>query len=528
MADFVAVLRKAIEALKENTPEAREKIYEKARATIEAKLAAATPPPSPELAARQNQLLEDAIAKVEAEQAPPPAAPSQRDELEELLAELNSATWEKTPEPQAGPIPPLAAPNQEPVSTDAPQAEAREAEAAVPDAPQVEVSQEETFDRPAENLPDFLTATRDVEPAEEADVPAVSADEAEPLAGERPDEPIEEILPPPPGTARPARRGTGRLVAGLLVLVLLVAVGVGAWIYRDDLARIAGLGDFGDVLASFSGDGDPADQMPAETPSEDEPAEAAREPEAALEEATPAQETSGKFTQRLLPDGREVDEGPAGGEPALGEGTSIAAATQGDAVTDEAADETEEAVSVGQRAIFYEERTSTSEGSANDGSVVWSIAEEAPGNELPPEPVIRAEATIPGHDLQLRMTIRRNTDQSLPASHIIELIFLTPDDFPGGGINNVSRIAMKRNEQDAGSPLLGIPAKIADGFFLVALSDRQADIQTNSTLMMRENWIDIPLVYASGRRALITLEKGVPGERIFREALESWRSATSG
>src|SRR5690606_253845 len=133
---------------------------------------------------------------------------------------------------------------------------------------------------------------------------------------------------------------------------------------------------------------------------------------------------------------------------------------------------------VGQRAIFYEERTSTSQGSAETGSIVWSLVQESPGGDLPPEPAIRGEATIPGKDVQLRLTIRRNGDESLPASHIIEMIFLTPDDFEGGGIDNVLRIAMKRSEQDTGNPLLGIPAKIADGFFLVALSDTRAEVET--------------------------------------------------
>jgi hypothetical protein len=183
---------------------------------------------------------------------------------------------------------------------------------------------------------------------------------------------------------------------------------------------------------------------------------------------------------------------------------------------------------VGQKAIFYEERTSVSEGYAENGSVVWSVTEETPGNGLPSEPVIHAEATIPQKGLMLKMSIRRNADQSLPASHIVELIFLTPEDFAGGGINNVARIAMKRSEQDTGSPLLGIPAKIDDGFFLVALSDSRADQQANSMLMRRQSWIDIPLVYTSGRRALITLEKGVPGERIFNEALTAWSRGTSG
>ncbi len=137
-------------------------------------------------------------------------------------------------------------------------------------------------------------------------------------------------------------------------------------------------------------------------------------------------------------------------------------------------------------------------------------------------------ATIPGKDVQLRMTIRRNTDQTLPASHIIEMIFLTPEGFDGGGIDNVLRVAMKKTEQEAGSPLIGIPAKIADGFFLIALNDTKADEQANLTLLRNQDWIDIPVVYKSGRRALLTMEKGIPGANVFDEALKAWQAKTSG
>jgi hypothetical protein len=186
------------------------------------------------------------------------------------------------------------------------------------------------------------------------------------------------------------------------------------------------------------------------------------------------------------------------------------------------------AVAVGQKAIFYEERTNVAQGSAEPGSIVWSLVQESPGGDAPPEPAIRAEATIPGKNVQLRMTIRRNADETLPASHIIELIFLTPDGFEGGGIDNILRVAMKASEQDAGSPLIGIPAKIADGFFLVALNDTKADEQANLTLLRNQDWIDIPIIYKSGRRALFTMEKGIPGEKVFDEALKAWQAKTAG
>ncbi len=130
--------------------------------------------------------------------------------------------------------------------------------------------------------------------------------------------------------------------------------------------------------------------------------------------------------------------------------------------------------------------------------------------------------------MQFRMTIRRNGDESLPASHIIEMIFITPDDFDGGGIENVLRITFKDSEQSAGNPLLGIPAKISDGFFLLALTDSKADIEANTTMMRRLDWLDVPIVYSSGRRALITMEKGVPGAKIFDDALKAWTPESSG
>ena len=43
MADFVAVLKKTLDGMGETTPAIRERVYEKARATVAAKLAAKIP-----------------------------------------------------------------------------------------------------------------------------------------------------------------------------------------------------------------------------------------------------------------------------------------------------------------------------------------------------------------------------------------------------------------------------------------------------------------------------------------------------
>ena len=63
MANFAEVLRKTIDGMGNSTPEARERVYQKARATVEEKLAAANA--GPEAASKQRQALAQAIVEVE-------------------------------------------------------------------------------------------------------------------------------------------------------------------------------------------------------------------------------------------------------------------------------------------------------------------------------------------------------------------------------------------------------------------------------------------------------------------------------
>jgi hypothetical protein len=181
-----------------------------------------------------------------------------------------------------------------------------------------------------------------------------------------------------------------------------------------------------------------------------------------------------------------------------------------------------EAIPVGQKAIFYEERTSGAEGSARTGAVVWSMVRESPGNDRPPEPAVRGELTIPEAGLNVRMTLRRNADATLPASHILELIMTVPDDFAGGTIEDVQRVNLKPSEESAGAPLAATPVKVADKFFLVALENAPAAIESNLKLLREQSWIDLPVVYRTGRRALFTMEKGLVGDQVFKQVLDAW------
>ena len=120
------------------------------------------------------------------------------------------------------------------------------------------------------------------------------------------------------------------------------------------------------------------------------------------------------------------------------------------------------------------------------------------------------------------MTIKRNTDEQLPATHLIEMVFLLPEDFAGGGISAVNRFVMKGSEEERGDTLIAVPAKISDSIFLVALNNLDEARATNETLLKTRDWIDIPIQYNTGRRALVTLQKGEAGRKIFDDVFAQW------
>ena len=99
-----------------------------------------------------------------------------------------------------------------------------------------------------------------------------------------------------------------------------------------------------------------------------------------------------------------------------------------------------------------------------------------------------------------------------------------PGDFPGKGIKSVPRIVMKPTEEARGQPLVGAEAKITDGFFWIALSAADADISANLALLRERDWIDLPFVYETGQRAILTFEKGTQGDQVFQKAMTAWTS----
>jgi len=177
---------------------------------------------------------------------------------------------------------------------------------------------------------------------------------------------------------------------------------------------------------------------------------------------------------------------------------------------------------VAQRVVLYEEDPNDPQGKRFVGSAVWRTETVSPGPGLAPELAVRADITVPERNMTVTWSLRRNTDQALPASHTIEIMFNLPPDFPGGGIANVPGVLMKQSEQARGTPLAGLAVKVTNGFFLIGLSAVDTDVQRNIQLLKDRPWFDIPIVYNNGGRAILAMEKGPPGDRAFADAFAAW------
>jgi hypothetical protein len=181
---------------------------------------------------------------------------------------------------------------------------------------------------------------------------------------------------------------------------------------------------------------------------------------------------------------------------------------------------------VAQRVVLYEEDPNDPAGKQYIGSAIWRTETVSPGPGLAQELAVRADVEVPDRRITMTWSIRRNTDPSLPASHTVEITFSLPADFAGGGIDKVPGILMKQAEQTRGIPLAGQAVKVTTGFFLIGLSAVEADVQRNVQLLKERAWFDVPVVYNNGRRAILAMEKGTPGERAFEQAFAAWTRST--
>ncbi len=462
MADYQPLISRAVAGLDNNTAENRRVLYERARTALQKQLRSVDPALDEGDIRRELMALDEAIRKVEAEA--PKEGPEQ---APEAPAEAAAEEPPLPPDQQTGSLTDRGLRGfratmavAEGLGGAASEAH-REAQAFYERLPD-----EHTGAGPARHEPPpathyFEPRGHERPPVSEPDL----MDEAAPAGGRIPAHELhEEAVPPPPyGEGEDVYgkppRAWGR-IAGIVVLLLVIAGVAGAAYWQRH--NIAGL------MASFR-------SAPVKT-AKQAPGPAARP----------------KITDRV-----QESNGPA-------------------------KNATAPAAAVAQKVVLYEEDSANPKGKRYVGSAIWRTETVSPGSGLAPELAIRADVEIPERHMRMTFSLRRNTDKALPASHTIEIQFTLPSNFSEGGIGNVPGVLMKASEQARGVPLAGLSVKVTDGYFLIGLSSVQVDKQRNIEMLKDRDWFDIPIVYTSGKRAILAMEKGTPGQRAFAEAFRAW------
>ena len=591
MADFTAVIRRAVEGLPEQSPELRARVYDKARSAVIRQMENMNPPPPEAMIKRQIDKIDAAIAEVESDftvampsdepeedvfpqatfhddepavddqpvheaeapaedyedPAPAPSAPDYAEDEpyddapaepeEQPAAEprsmgfLQGATFEAVNRPDRVVFETMPDPDEDQgYSFDRPEDEESEAGSVVVE------SDEDDEPRPADDwqFEAAPAATPGYEPPAAAGSRSVSEKDwahVDSLLGLEPDERGFDEDDRLTGAGRhddddgfeEEKSGSGKRIAlavGAVVLVAVIAVG-GYFAYENRDSLMAP----GDAVTETE---TPADTT-ATPPDAETEAEPATETAGAPATTAPESEEGGtekQFTQRLLPDGTEVDEGlPAAGENA-GPARSVASQTAGSTAPASAGQDTADPappVGAAQKMYLYEEQLGQTVPSAFQGTVTWELKQENNGTAVS-EPVIEGVMNVPDAGLSGVVTFRRNDDSSLPASHLIDISFTLGDNFQGGAVDNVQRMSLKNTEASRGDPLIAVSAKITDDLYMLALNDFDQARGQNMALLAERNWIDIPVTYRNGRRALLTLEKGTTGMAIFDRAVQEWQA----
>jgi hypothetical protein len=497
MPDYNSILRRSIEGVPSHTADIRRAIYVRARATIARQLTSVTPPLSAESIEAQHQMLEQAIAEVEAEYA--------LDEIDP--AEFEAEIGLNAPETAGARVEYEDEDEQEQVRTQAeafidygapgerPAANQRPVDIRPSRAPMMIVlsllllaaggaavagyryqDQIIAFTDKLSGMAEEMTAAGDTASDAGADT-LETADGSTPAEGTLTVASTEDAVAASGKSEERLGEGPGSENVGEL---------------RGSEPGVT-IQPQTNSVASVQSEGQPAGQSPSGVPAITG-ASVSSNPDAVQGQS--ASDTGGSST--LQPDTLVTG-------AAAPTGTDLGRDTVGTA---------------SQRAIFYTQGADDTPGEASEGIVTWSRVQQPDGL-----PAIQGKINLEKPDIGVIITISKNIDEGLPASHLIEITFEGAQNLSDTVIESIPALVLKPNEQARGQPLSGAGVPVTDSIFWIALSDEAEQVDTNLATLRDGNWFDMPLLFKDKKRALITFEKGGPGEALFKEVLSAWEAS---
>lgn len=325
----------------------------------------------------------------------------------------------------------------------------------------------------------------------------------------------------------PAQRSGSGLTIFLVVFAILLAGagGAGFWAWREGFVDLDQM--FGQAPAPVVETADTTPVTPTLDPVQSGDAAAGPGNTAATAGAEqPNAELSGlQVDDRLEPTPEPVQAtGTESVLPDIGTGADDKSeerlpGTEAEAVAaNDPAASVDPAVLAGSQSLLLEASTDGTTGAVPfSGTVEWTEGVDELGL-----PTLLGSASIPARNLGVDITIRKNSDPSLPASHLMEVDFSVSDTFIGGTIANLPGILLKDEELVPGTALVGASARVVGNSFLFALSATPADAAQNVSLLEDRRWMDLAVVYGTGRNAIITLEKDDAAQALFDKVFATW------
>lgn len=485
MADYYPLLARALDALPDRTPALRKAVYDRARNALISQLRSLDPPLSEADIDLERRALDAAIERLEVDHGGLPAPANDAVRAPEPPAAVQAvpdsvapepivpaATEPEIPEPSppqpgAGPMPAPILPPAKPPFAVAARETGAEADAGPREAPiAIGPPRPGTAPAPASDTiqPVAETSAAEAPAAEDAD-----AESAADGAGGR-QRPRIEVVPPRTGRSRVLRN----VFVGGVLAVVIGLIAVAAFLLRDRPQNLPSSG--------------------AETADAQQP------------------EGDTKFGDRVGGDAAPAPKVPTRVESGAPPRNAAAPAETG--------------VAVAQRAELVEEASGAEGGqpTVTAGRVTWRLETVNGDQGQPVQNAVVATVTIPDAGLTLVMTIQRNLDATLPASHTVSLAFSQSGSTGASRtVQDVGLLQAKDEQSARGSPVSGLPVRVRDNLFLIGLSSLQNDVERNTDLLLHRNWFDIALRYTSGRRAVLTFEKGAAGAQVMQSAYDAWQ-----
>jgi hypothetical protein len=327
-----------------------------------------------------------------------------------------------------------------------------------------------------------------------------------------------------------AERGGGSAVTIFLVVFLVLLIGAGGggyWAWRE------GFIDFDAMFGKSAATSDQASATdaapvvttpaPAATPATP-PTNTEAAPSTAAQSSrplttAPAPNDAPAATPVPVAPAPAAEPSAQTGVPPKSEDRLSTADAGGSAASPDAGKAAPDAVATGgsQSLLLEASQDGTTGAVPFSGTVDWSKGTDEMG-----QPTLVGKANIPARNLGVSVLIRKNNDPQLPASHLMEINFTVNASFAGGAIASLPGVLLKNEELVQGTPLIGASARVVGNSFLFALSSSAADEATNKDLLTSRKWMDLAVIYSTGKKAIITLEKDDKTEQLFNDVFTAW------